>query len=99
MEAVLSDAKNRPGLPTSNAFAAIRPPGHHASRDAACGFCLFNNISICAKKVITILIQDFITSSYEILLFLRQDQWESNVSSYWIGIFTLGKVFLIESNN
>lgn len=30
----------------TNAFCAIRPPGHHAERDAAMGFCLFNNIAI-----------------------------------------------------
>uniref|UniRef100_A0A914HKD5 Nucleolar complex protein 2 homolog n=1 Tax=Globodera rostochiensis TaxID=31243 RepID=A0A914HKD5_GLORO len=33
-----------------NAFAAIRPPGHHASRDDPCGFCLLNNVAICARK-------------------------------------------------
>jgi acetoin utilization deacetylase AcuC-like enzyme len=32
-----------------NAFCAIRPPGHHAMRDKAMGFCLFNNIAIAAK--------------------------------------------------
>ncbi|CAJ0951549.1 unnamed protein product, partial [Mesorhabditis belari] len=31
-------------------FAAIRPPGHHAFKDAACGFCVFNNVVICAKQ-------------------------------------------------
>jgi acetoin utilization deacetylase AcuC-like enzyme len=29
-----------------NAFCAIRPPGHHAERNRAMGFCLFNNIAI-----------------------------------------------------
>ena len=29
-----------------NAFAAIRPPGHHAEPDSAMGFCLFNNAAI-----------------------------------------------------
>ncbi len=33
----------------NNAFCALRPPGHHAERAQAMGFCLFNNIAIAAK--------------------------------------------------
>jgi acetoin utilization deacetylase AcuC-like enzyme len=29
-----------------NAFCAVRPPGHHAERNRALGFCFFNNIAI-----------------------------------------------------
>jgi acetoin utilization deacetylase AcuC-like enzyme len=32
-----------------NAFCAVRPPGHHACRDRAMGFCIFNNIAVAAK--------------------------------------------------
>ncbi len=32
-----------------NAFAALRPPGHHAERDIALGFCLFNNVAVLAR--------------------------------------------------
>ncbi len=32
-----------------SAFVAVRPPGHHALRDRAMGFCLFNNIAVAAR--------------------------------------------------
>jgi len=34
-----------------NGFALIRPPGHHAERNRALGFCLFNNVAIAVKHL------------------------------------------------
>jgi acetoin utilization deacetylase AcuC-like enzyme len=36
----------------SSAFCGIRPSGHHADRDVAMGFCLFNNIAVAAELAI-----------------------------------------------
>jgi len=34
-------------------FAAVRPPGHHAERDRAMGFCFFDNIAVAAEYLRT----------------------------------------------
>jgi acetoin utilization deacetylase AcuC-like enzyme len=35
-----------------SAFCAVRPPGHHATRTRAMGFCLFNNVAVGAKHAL-----------------------------------------------
>jgi acetoin utilization deacetylase AcuC-like enzyme len=35
-----------------NAFCSVRPPGHHAERGRAMGFCIFNNIAVAAAHVL-----------------------------------------------
>uniref|UniRef100_A0A670JYK6 Histone deacetylase 6 n=1 Tax=Podarcis muralis TaxID=64176 RepID=A0A670JYK6_PODMU len=42
VEAVLSGQ-------VQNAVAIVRPPGHHAESDTACGFCFFNSVALAAR--------------------------------------------------
>jgi len=42
------------GGPQTTAFALVRPPGHHAERSRAMGFCFYNNIAVAALHARTL---------------------------------------------
>lgn len=54
-----------------NAFALVRPPGHHAGPYYAYGFCLFNNIAVAAKCLLQRL-------NYDRILILDLDAHHGN---------------------
>ncbi len=61
--AVLGACKQVLSGEIENAYALVRPPGHHATRERSMGFCLFNNAAIAAHEIAKqkkkVLIMDF----------------------------------------
>lgn len=60
------------GLDTNHGFSMLRPPGHHATREAAMGFCFFNNMAIAAKVAM---------KKYDKILILDMDNHFGNGTS------------------
>jgi acetoin utilization deacetylase AcuC-like enzyme len=46
------EAEEAPLTGSGFAFCGLRPPGHHAERDRAMGFCLFNNVAVAAAHAL-----------------------------------------------
>ena len=50
----------------SNGFALVRPPGHHATRSQAMGFCVFNNIAVAAKRALQLGIKRILILDWDV---------------------------------
>jgi len=72
-----------------NAFCAVRPPGHHAERERAMGFCLVNNVAVAAAH----LIEEF---NYKRILIVDWDAHHGNGTQHIF--YTDPKVFYYSSH-
>jgi acetoin utilization deacetylase AcuC-like enzyme len=82
-----------------NAFAIVRPPGHHAEPDRAMGFCIFDNIAIAARDALAHGLERVMVIDYdahhgngtqaaflndERLAFLSAHQWGIYPGTGWV---------------
>jgi len=72
------------------AFGLIRPPGHHASADAAWGFCFFNNMAI---ALLSLKNENLIDSAYVLDVDLHYGDGTVNIlgDTDWVNIFNPAK--------
>ena len=47
-------------------LALVRPPGHHAERDRAMGFCLYNNVAAAAAHALTLGMERIVVMDYDV---------------------------------
>jgi acetoin utilization deacetylase AcuC-like enzyme len=47
-------------------LALVRPPGHHAERDRAMGFCLYNNIAVASAHALTLGLERVVVVDYDV---------------------------------
>ena len=52
VDTLLTAADRMMETPAARPFAAVRPPGHHAERATAMGFCYYNNVAVAAQYLI-----------------------------------------------
>jgi acetoin utilization deacetylase AcuC-like enzyme len=50
----------------TRAFALVRPPGHHAERDRAMGFCLYNNVAAAAAHAVALGMERVVIMDYDV---------------------------------
>ena len=54
------------GSRATRVMALVRPPGHHAERDRAMGFCLYNNIAAAAAHALTLGMERVVIMDYDV---------------------------------